>query len=222
MDVPPRLLTALDRPTFTSGMRDSDFGAMAACCAFRRANPGTPLALLLVNPDRLAGAGQLASLLMERYCPNLSVWVFDETTGSMRGATMPEIESWQRRDVRAESHHSRRVGMPEPLPGDHDRVVSTRISPKPLRLAGEEIPGPAPEPSMQVKAPRQADLRISESDATTPSGVPVMGGPPVVVTPPQAGEGGMAQDVPLRAMPLLSEEELAMLLDPNPVDDGSH
>lgn len=207
------LMEALRRPDKRSVCCSGVWGALAHLCT--RSGPLAPMpgestVLILVEPLKTAPVLELINAV-ERYAPDAAVWIFDsEHAPTLRVMTPEDVSIWRVMSKPRESE--RRVETMPPamvtparlapsvtitgpgavaaaLTDDASAVVTTRrLGPAPqLRLAGEGTLRPRPSEDGAIPSP-EPDVKPTGGTAAKPA----------------ASEA---------AAPLLTDEELAMLLD---------
>lgn len=190
---PTELLAALERHQVRIQATASTYAAAAEVCR-RSSGPGSrerTVVLVLVEPERLHAPEALFHA-MQRYAPRASVWMFDAgSTPRLRSATEDDARRWSRRPI------ERLVARPE---GFGSARAETR-EPVGLRLTGTgptagaaSMPGPTVAPAAPNTPPGSAGPGINGGAAA-----------------------GIEAQGPITARQVLTDEELAMLLD----DGGS-
>ncbi len=219
---PSDLVAALQRPGFDRADCDSVFAVVARIGLLRRAAPVAPIVLLLVDPSALkAEIGGLLAVL-DRIVPGLVLWAF--TPG-----TNPAIRQVSREELMGLAFGSERT--PAPATGAFARssaaaphvVVAPRYQqPTPLKLSGSDeivsnVAGAGPSlAASSVQFPEVVPaashstiaLRISdEGFSNSPNGE-------LNNNRANADQSGHESGPSLgqSSKPLLSDEELAMLL----------
>lgn len=116
------------------------YAALAELCADRDAGsngPVTPISLVVVEPDRLARAGEVARAA-SRYAPGAVIWAFDRGQRPLLwAATTSDIDAWCRLaglDV---------ADAPEPAPATPARGGGHT---RPLKLSGQGPEHPTGQP----------------------------------------------------------------------------
>ncbi len=187
---PAALLEALRRHSIEPLRCESPFVAFARLCELSAASPGVPVALLLVQPERLP-EGDALRIASERYTPSATCWVYDES-GKPRLRAAPPVRPRTNVAPRHEKTGSAQLpAAPKP----------ERPKPAP-RLRLVESDGPAREPDMGLVGPGDDLAPISGANPDTPTGV------------------GTSAGVPRSARSILTDDELEMLMAPELPDDG--
>jgi hypothetical protein len=213
--LPGPLASALVRPDFQVTECDNQFEAVANLCLRREASQQA--VLLVVEPKMLPTMSEVGEII-DRYAPNTTLWMFEnQPAPQIRAVTPADREAWERESpvnqaAGAENVPVQRVGpvlRTAVREIADDALTSTRLKmPQPprLRLAGEGPVSPRPaaaEPELKVKPaePPAPVLKPAVLDAEDGPGISSV----------QSGKPGH----------LLSDEELEMLLAPDP-DKGNY
>ena len=222
--LPPVLAQALNRPDFGTTECDNEFEALARLVEAARTNDNATV-LLLVEPNKLGAANEL-SLLAERYARPATLWIFEDSpTPQVRAATPADRVEWQRSQTTeppAPKPAAPRPGPPsargaavlspatQTIADDAVSTSKVRIPAAPhLRLAGD---GPALGPAL---SPARQPAVASEVKVRPASQRPVETRQEELSDTVDEGPG--ISPVPsVKAGHLLSDEELEMLLAPDP------
>ncbi len=123
---PTPLLEALRRHSIEPLRCESPFIAFARLCELSAANPGVPIALLLVQPERLP-EGEALRTASERYTPGVTCWVYDESgRPRLRAAPPPRarVETPPRHEPAGEARLAAKATKPaRPRPAPRLRLV---------------------------------------------------------------------------------------------------
>jgi hypothetical protein len=224
---PSDLVAALQRPGFDRADCDSVFAVVARIGLLRRAAPVAPIVLLLVDPSALKAeiGGHLGGLLavLDRIAPGLVLWAF--TPG-----TNPAIRQVSREELLGLAFGSE--GTPAPATGAFARssaaaphvVVAPRYQqPTPLKLSGSDeivsnVAGAGPSlAASSVQFPEVVPaashstiaLRISDEGFSNSLNSNSLNN-----NRSNSDQNGVEAGASLSqsSKPLLSDEELAMLL----------
>jgi hypothetical protein len=210
--LPGSLTNALTRPDFKVTECDNQYEAFASLC--KAGEPGGQTVLLLVEPKTLPAMSDVGDAV-DRYAPDTTLWVFETMPSPQIRAVTPEDRAaWDRRPPmeKVPEATARRAGPVLSSATKHiadDAVSSTKVKiphPPRLKLAGEAVgpnnsgtvvrPLPKASPlAAPQEAPAQARPEVKGPSAEGPGIMPVPSGKP----------GN-----------LLSDEELEMLLAPDP------
>jgi hypothetical protein len=210
--LPGPLANALTRPDFLVTECDNQFEAVARLCRARE--PGGQTVLLLVEPKVLPAMSDVGDII-DRYAPETTLWVFEsQPSPQIRAVTPADRAAWEREvpvayAVGAETAPARRAGPvlnPATKRIADDAVSTSKVkmpAPPRLRLAGDG-PSPAAQPAPAHVA---RELKVQPPTPPQPQAAPretIPEGPGI--PPVQSGKAGN----------LLSDEELEMLLAPDP------
>lgn len=187
----PTLLTALDRRDVQRIAKSHPWSVLAALLA-----PGAGASVLLLHePAGLPGVGELLASL-DRYAKHIKIWVYDSgSSPSLRNATESDRALLRVCELAAARGEQE---VEAPSKGAAGQPVS------PARAAAAFIAGAADAPIRTVAAypPQLRIVKAQDADhAWTP--------PPLTQAPPPA---------PPAPQPLLSPEELEMLLSDGPMN----
>lgn len=172
---PEALLEALRRHEIEPLRCDSPFVAFARLCELSSGAPGVPVALLLVQPERLPESEALRQA-SERYTPASTCWVYDETSRPRLRAAPPARP------------------RPEGLTR-HEQTGQARLA----RASKDRRPAPKPSPKLRLVDPDTPDLGLVDPGANleAPRGVGHSGAPsPRSILTDDELEMLMAPDLP--------------------------
>ncbi len=122
---PPALLEALRRHAIEPLRCESPFIAFARLCEFGAKSPDAPVALLLVQPERLP-EGEALRTASERYTPGVTCWVYDETSRPRLRAAAPlrtRVETPARHEPAGQARLSKPAPPARPRPAPRLRLV---------------------------------------------------------------------------------------------------
>jgi hypothetical protein len=209
--LPGPLANALTRPDFQVTECDNQFEAVARLCKAR--DPSSQTVLLLVEPKVLPAMSEVGDII-DRYAPDTTLWVFEsQPAPQIRAVTPADRAAWERETpvayaAGAETAPPPRRAGPVLNPATKriadDAVSTSKVkmpAPPRLRLAGEG-PAPQPAPAHVAKELKVQPPTPPQPQASRPEPMPEGPGIP----PVQSGKPGN----------LLSDEELEMLLAPDP------
>lgn len=194
---PAELLDALARRRVIVTDAPDPYRALATLCRLHAGRDATPPVLLLVEPSSRPGAADLARAAWT-YAPRAAVWMFEAAANpQLRGVLDADLDRWS------------------PTSAQSDNGIRTR--PKVVVMPGGGLPGGgtiariggpggggAPRPRENNAPARASGLRLSH-DSGVERGT---------VRDDDLGPAGT--ESPGKPRPLLSPEELAMLLSEQP------
>ncbi|MCC6661841.1 MAG: hypothetical protein IT437_13250 [Phycisphaerales bacterium] len=180
------------------------YRALATLCRLHRGpggGPGTPPVLLLVEPSTHAGAADLVRAAWT-YAPRAAIWMYEASANpQLRGVVETDVERWEQPPAGKSDN-----GMPpivvRPGGGIGDSGTIARI--------GGPDQGTGPRERENI-APRRAPvLRLSDDSGVERGAVQ------------DDDPGPEGAESPAKPRPLLSAEELEMLLSEQPEQDRGH
>jgi hypothetical protein len=194
---PTELLDALARRRVIVTQTTDPYRALATLCRLHAGRDGVPPVLLLVQPSRPAAA-DLARAAWT-YAPRAAVWMFDPSSNpQLRGVVEADADGW----AQSASHQSDNGAPTKPkvvvMPGGGLNAGGTIA-----RIGGPGMGG-SPRPRENDGPARASALRLSHDSG-------VERGP---VRDDDLGPAGTESGG--RPRPLLSPEEIAMLLSEQP------
>lgn len=204
----PELAAALDRPGLRFVRCESALQAFAHLTTRQgpwALAPHELGVLILVEPDRLEGLVGVIDVV-DRYNPAAAVWQFDPASEPrLRSVAPADLSHWRTQHVQpAESDV--RPALQEPVREERPPAASARPSAPGLRLAGEgPIPPEYRPPDASAPPHPHPDVKPAPRTEPAPRAGQDQGAGPAARAP-EPSEG------PQPIVPLLSDEELAMLL----------
>jgi hypothetical protein len=204
--LPTPLANALVRPDFQVSECDNQYEAVARLCGAKETVART--VLLIVEPKMLPETAEVGAVI-DRYAPTTTLWVFEtEPAPQIRAVTSADRAAWTASRPAPATPTPSRAGPalnPAVRAITDDAVTTTRVKmsqPPRLRLAGDS-------PAAAVASPPAAELKVAPAEPTqppTPLTLRGLGADGPGIPPVPSGKSGH----------LLSDEELAMLLAPDP------